>query len=312
MGIEFKYDVAFSFLAKDEHLAIELQHHLVGRTCFVYSEHQKDLAGKDGEATFSRVFMQEARLVVVLYRPAWGETPWTRIEETAIRNRGFEFGYDFCLFVALDDNASAPVWLPKNRLWIGNSRFGAPGTVAVIEARLQEVGLMPAIETLEEMAARRERERNYAEARDHYFMNGGVQKAEQSFNQLIDALGNKLKDLQEKSPSLGISLKSNQRELIACSKGPALSVEWHREYVNSMTGAKITLALWRGHPPWPGLFFIEKPCRLASIELDPDMTMDGEACWKVERGKRTIISSEDLTDYVVRWWFEQSDRYVAH
>ena len=62
---------------------------------FIYSEQQKVLAGRDGEQLFNAVFGEKARVVVILFRKEWGQTPFTRIEETAIKNRAFDYGYDF-------------------------------------------------------------------------------------------------------------------------------------------------------------------------------------------------------------------------
>src|SRR4051794_8510262 len=121
----YKYDVAFSFLAGDEALAAQLTDLLQDRLkVFLYSRRQGEIAGTDGEKTFNAVFGEQARLVVVLYRSGWGQTPWTRIEETAIRNRAYEHGYDFVKFIPLDDNPSVPKWLPKTQLWFGLKRWG--------------------------------------------------------------------------------------------------------------------------------------------------------------------------------------------
>ena len=137
----YKYDVAFSFLAQDEAFAMQLNDLLQDRvTTFLYSRRQGELAGTDGEKTFNLVFGEQARLVVVLYREGWGETPWTRIEETAIRNRAFDHGYDFVKFIPLDDKPSVPKWLPRTQLWVGLKRWGISGAASVIEARIQELG----------------------------------------------------------------------------------------------------------------------------------------------------------------------------
>jgi hypothetical protein len=46
-----RYDVAISFLAQDEPLALQLRQQLSSNvTVFIYSEHQKELVGKDGRA----------------------------------------------------------------------------------------------------------------------------------------------------------------------------------------------------------------------------------------------------------------------
>ena len=87
---DYKYDVAFSFLKKDESLARELNDNLKDKTkTFFYSMRQDKVAGTDGENTFNKVFGSEARVVVVLYRKGWGNSSWTRIEETAKKTEHF-------------------------------------------------------------------------------------------------------------------------------------------------------------------------------------------------------------------------------
>ena len=51
------YDIAVSFLAIDEVRAIELAETVAGRLrTFVYSERQRELAGREGMSEFTRVF----------------------------------------------------------------------------------------------------------------------------------------------------------------------------------------------------------------------------------------------------------------
>ena len=53
---EFEYDVAFSFLADDEPLVVQIADQLRERyQVFLYSERQKELAGKDGVEQFSEI-----------------------------------------------------------------------------------------------------------------------------------------------------------------------------------------------------------------------------------------------------------------
>ncbi len=87
---KFKYDVAISFLEKDADPAIKIDTLISHRvSTFIYPKKQVEVAGQDGEALFNAVFGKDSRAVIVLYRDLWGKTPWTRVEETAIRNRGF-------------------------------------------------------------------------------------------------------------------------------------------------------------------------------------------------------------------------------
>ena len=119
MSDEFEYDVAFSFNAIDENLATRLNDLISDRTkTFLYSERQREIAGTDGHITFSDVYAKKARVVVILYRPEWGETNWTRVEQEAVRNRAFSEGWDFTLFIPTIAVQSLPSWFPKTRVYI--------------------------------------------------------------------------------------------------------------------------------------------------------------------------------------------------
>jgi hypothetical protein len=109
-----KYDVAISFLSRDEPIAATLYDALsAGLKVFFYSRNQEELAGTDGLESMRRPFMDDSRVSVVLYREQWGKTPWTRVEETAIKDGCFEHGWDRLFFTSLDAAAKLPVWLPK-------------------------------------------------------------------------------------------------------------------------------------------------------------------------------------------------------
>lgn len=83
-----QYDVAVSFLSVDEPLALQTHAKLSeSLEVFVYSKKQEQLAGTDGLESFRQVFRADSRMVVVLYRDGWGQTPWTRVEEAAIKDR---------------------------------------------------------------------------------------------------------------------------------------------------------------------------------------------------------------------------------
>src|SRR4051794_39241639 len=104
-----EYDIAISFLHRDESLALQLFNRLAETFhVFVYSKRQESLAGTDGLETFRRTFRSDSRLVVVLYRDGWGKTPWTRVEEQAIQDRFLKEGWNWLLFATLDANSTLP------------------------------------------------------------------------------------------------------------------------------------------------------------------------------------------------------------
>ncbi len=165
----YKYDVAVSFLDQDEALARQLSDSFEGRlSAFVYSEHQAELGGKDGVEAFSRVFKDEARIVVVLYRVGWGETPWTRVESTAIEERFLKHGHDFLLVVPVSSPKAKPAWFPDIRIWLDLDRLGLTKLSGIIEYRVREKGGEPKQETAVESAARIKRERDAHETKQRF------------------------------------------------------------------------------------------------------------------------------------------------
>lgn len=214
MKTNFTYDVAFSFLAEDEKLALDL-YNLLNESlkCFIYTEEQKKLAGTDGEKTFNNVFFKEARVVVILYRKNWGKTSWTRIEETAIRNRGHEEGYDFALLIPLDRKPTPPIWFPKNRLWIGLERWGIESAASVIEARVQEQGGEPILLSLADKIQAQQKVKEKREENIKFLNSAEGRNAEkQEIEKLKNQFKEEIQKIKDKSPKFHLHHVENSHK----------------------------------------------------------------------------------------------------
>jgi hypothetical protein len=311
---DFQYDVAFSFVAQDEGLATQLADQFEGRLCvFLYSQKQEQLAGTDGEKSFNDIFVAQSRLVVVLYRDEWGQSPWNRIEETAIRNRAFDEGYSFVTFIPLDEKPNVPKWLPRSQLWVGLKRWGIAGAASVIDARIQELGGDPTEEKLEHRAARAERVLTFAKTRDTYLgSDAGVRGANVAFEALCEAIRVSVPSLQAAAPSLAITEKHVNRQLVLLSSGPALLVAWRLKYSNTLSESELEVSLWRGHPPFPGVQFRERQSSIADITFHADLAPSGDPAWttKSSSGSKTL-ESQAAAEYILNWWLEKALKHRA-
>lgn len=242
----YKYDVAFSFTQKDEVLAKQLYSLLQGRlNCFLYSEAQKDLAGRDGEMVFQTVFEKEARIVVIIHREEYGKTKWTRVEETAIKNRGFEEGYDFVILIPTSKPPTPPKWLPKNRLWIGLERWGIESAASVIEARVQEFGGTVKEQSAADIAAKTEE--NILKGKERKTkINLGNAKKELSCLQVN--LERQINELSEKIQDWKIQVKPNNKEGWNISYyGVSLIINWYQQYSNILDDSSLSIRLINGY-----------------------------------------------------------------
>src|SRR3989337_3162639 len=94
----FRYDIAFSCLKKDKEFACRINDLLRDRVETFFSRREEQvIAGADDREIYDEVLESQARIVVLLYREGWGKTPETRMEESVLRDRAHEEGYDFIL-----------------------------------------------------------------------------------------------------------------------------------------------------------------------------------------------------------------------
>jgi hypothetical protein len=302
---QFKYAVAFSFCFGDEPQAIELNDLIQDRfSTFLYSRRQEALAGTDGEESFSRVYATEARLVVVFLREKWGTTPFTRIEQTAIRNRAFNKGYDFTLFIPREQPIKMPDWLPKTCLWHDWTRWGAKGAASVIEARVAELGAKPREETVLDHAARMNREAQFQRRRTEFLRSpDAIKQSDDSFYKMA-AEFERLRDELAKMGGESISVRRSGLEMVVAGFGHALSFYWQR-YANSVEDCELRIALWDGHPRFPGAMIIDEPNRLASRIFHFELSRSGHGVWIEPSKKDRQYSGEELASMLLKWIMER-------
>lgn len=300
MANDYKYDVAISFLDLDEPAAKNISESLnQGLKSFVFSERQAELGGNDGVEAFTDVFGRDARIIVVLYREQWGKTKWTRIEETAIKDRLLNDGAEFLTFVHLEKDKAVPRWLPQSRLWLDFDRLGVQGTVAVIEERVARAGAAVREETVEENASRLRLEQEAA-ARRIVFLHSqdGVKAADTE----ADALFARLEALR---PNADCDLKVSDYTASLFRNGYAVYVSWSR-YRNTLEKSQLTIQTWNGRPsfgPYRFANLFQDPEKLSELTFDFERLPDGSFAW-CERSTRRLCTSERLADEAAKLLLE--------
>ncbi len=299
-----KYDVAFSFLARDEKLAFEINDLLQDRFCtFIFSKNQEQVAGTDGEKSFNEVFGSKARVVVVLYRKGWGETPWTRIEETAIRGRAYDNGYNFVIFIPLDEDNKVPKWLPKTQLWIGLNRWGVNGAAVIIEARIKEQGGEEHEETIDDRAARLVRSIKFDEKRKAFHdSEAGVNAAKNEFEQLVAELDVLLNGVKDSINS--VKMEKQRYRVVVLGLCPILEIKWESHIINSLDDSSLELTLWNSHPWFSAIYTGENKKRVFSETFMFDLLPSGNYCWVTTGSPKRYFTSPELAKLALQYWMD--------
>jgi hypothetical protein len=309
----FQYDVAFSFLSEDEAVARALEERVRDRlSTFIYSRRQGEIAGSDGEVTFRRVFGNEARTVAILFRDGWGRTPWTRIEETAIRDRAYAHGYEFTTWVTLDAKASLPEWLPKSRLWIDFDRLGVNGAAAVLEERVRLAGGAVREETAIEAAARVERSIVAADRKEAIFRSEqGVHAARMEMQRLAEELEKGASAMS--MPNMPFEFRKGRAALgevfVVVGSGHSLSVGLDIRYANSLDGSGLGVILWRGLDPYTQSIRLEEPKKVIARKYRFDLSGSEDPGWRETEGASRFLTSAQVADHSLKLLLKGAEDY---
>jgi hypothetical protein len=299
----------FSFVKEDEGLATQLNDLVQDRyRTFLYSKAQDQLVGTDGEKTFNAVFGKEARTVAVLLRPEWGHTAWTRIEETAIRNRAHDHGYDFATFIVTTGGTSIPDWLPRTRIWYNLERFGLDGAAAALEARVQDRGGAVVQETLADRTTRLQRAQALDRERDAFKCSpAGVKAAQEAYRRLLDdlkaqtgllaSIGCRIQD----APVGGITM--------LVGEGVVLTVKAKFPYANSLENTGLTAQFYDGVPRLPGVMAFEEPRTLKTWKFTFGLIGPGRAGWLGPDRKEH--APEALAEFLIGHFIEELGRHLG-
>jgi hypothetical protein len=292
----FKYDIAISFLGNDLSLAEQLATLLRDRmSVFLFTERQGEIAGSDGLNTLSLVFGGQARLVVILYRPGWGETPWTRVEETAIKNRGLQKGWDFILLIPLDQNPTVPPWIPRPQIWLSYTQYGLPTAVPVLERKLEEAGGVAMPVTAQSRAAEFKRHAEWKEkAAALRRSQEGVDAAKTHIAALFEELRSALAQGGGPQFARKTPIAARMWSDLPDGEGSTVTVRWSVQWGNSLDHSRLRVRLWQGYAPAAGedLMTFEEPVELQSHEIDFVYAESGSWMWQHRDTKRTYDTGQ--------------------
>lgn len=300
MNGEFKYEVAFSFLQDDEQLALEIADRIRDRVSvalFIYSERQNELAGTDGVEKFSCIFGEESRVVVILYREGWGQTKWTRVEETAIRTRGFNEGHEFALLVKLD-STNPPIWLPPTRLYLGFERYRIDGVASAIENRVQSSGGTVTSESVLDRAAIVARAIDFrSERRRWRDSTEAVDAAIEEVARLLAEFKRHTDDVNGHSPQLQMRYSSSGKKFCDLSiTGKGFGVRWYNTYGNTLEQSGLILETWE-----QGRYFGQTVVRTPTTSINYNFDLDATRTtgWRVADDDR-FFTTMQLAEYWVK------------
>lgn len=311
MEVEFKYDIAFSFLERDLSIAKEISKKLnKDIEYFLYTDEQKELVAKDGIDVFNSIFQIESRIVFLLHRNEWGNTNWTKVEENAMKNRYLEEGEDFVFVVSLDENPQMPKWIPKAKIWYDYKRFGVDGLVSILEHRVKQRGKILTVETAE---YKYERIRNESENKRKIYelLNGYDGKAmaiaNAEFAKICEILSEKVQKLNLKSGTEEFAIKRESNFVSVRFGKYILIFGWSVESRNSLSGSNLQILIKERIPRRE--LFETKFAMKNEDNFAFDINLNGTNGW-TDRSINKFFSSENIINKYIQILLDYFERDV--
>jgi hypothetical protein len=309
-----QYDVAISFLSEDEAIAAAIYQKLTeGLQVFFFPRNQENLAGTDGLTSMREPFFANSRVMVVLYREPWGKTPWTRIEETAIKEACLEYGWERLFFVVVDRSSILPVWLPKNNIRFNYADFGLEQAVGAIKARVQENGGQHLPLTAMKRAEILKAEELFR--RDKSRMNSpeGIEKILDSVDELFRHIEKQCADIKERGHlQIRYGADFDRRVCNMTDERVGLSVAWYQQYSNVLDNSSLIISEYSGGLNVPGekeiRMYINSPQKLYEIKYIPDLSLTREYGWN-KVNSTEFLSSFALAEKCLIRFIDLVNRY---
>jgi len=307
------YDVAISFISQDESLALRLYEQLKEFfQVFVYSKKQEKVAGTEGLESFREVFRSRSCLVVVLYRDGWGETRWTRVEETAIKDRCFNDGWSHLLFVTLDKKSTLPKWLPETYIRLNYEDYGFEETIGVIKARVQALGgTLKKLDALEK-AKLLEQELKFRKEKERIFSSEeGVQALTQEARTLYTHIALVARNIKSET-ELEFKLGFDDFECVLTHHRVSLAIIWILKARNSLKNASLEIREINGRvllPEERGKFLIRNTPEIKKEHIfQPDLTPSRGWRWRDAKNSDKLFNSKDLAEHCVSIFLNLIDK----
>jgi hypothetical protein len=309
-----EYDVAISFLAQDQPLAQALADQLEasGLSVFFFPRKQEELAGTNGMESMRAPFLS-ARVNVVLFKAPWSETPWTRVEDAAIRDRCLQGGWAALMFVTLDKASKRPKWLPDSHIRFAFEDYGIEQLIGAIKHRVQEQGGV--ISALDAKAAARsvQREAQFLALRESLMES--QQWIQDTVHPMVrDTLTEIAKIAKEADgDGLRITVASDNWSCVFRFAHISMLVSWRQAYANRLSDERGQCHLSVEEYSGPVVLPIERryaysePRLLKEHRFRVDVSRDCSPIW-IERGKTEQILPPHLADRIMRLFFDLVSR----
>ena len=132
----------------------------------------------------------------------------------------------------------------------------------------------------------------------------GVGLATTAYREILTRLENWA--ASDEAKRVGVAYKRNDLAFVLLHSGgriaavTSLDIVWRRTYANDLKDDFVQVAIWDGHPPFPGTFLFDKPQQKTSWKFEFDLSGTNEVVFVERSGEGRTLSIEGFVEEIVR------------
>jgi len=259
-------------------------------------------------------FLHESRLNVVIYRPKWGKTKWTAVEEQAIIDSCLNNSFRSIFLYVVEKTSVLPKWLPENHVYFNSDNYVLDEAVGAIKARVQERGGEYKPLTPLKKAEMNRSEEEYRRAKSYMSSIDGMAQIFSKVQELFEEICTQCDAVNQAGHDnieYRVHIKEREIEQICTLAGPRVGmvVVWHQLMSNSLDRAFLGIREFNENmiiPP--GRMRLNNPDVIRETKYDADISRALDYGWKLQRGDKGFISSKELASQCVIQFLDLMDR----
>ena len=217
-----------------------------------------------------------------------------------------EEGYDFTVFIPLDTPPTSPRWLPKNRLWVNQDRWGAKAAAVVIAARVIDANGSLRQETLSDKITREARDQKFEKEKKEFLNSSeAVQAAFEEASKLFSMI----QEMKDNLKKLGVNVLVPKVHgaityLDLKAEKYALAINWQIRYSNTLDESGLSIEIWKPFVPRPGLWGYDEPTKVRTKKYKFTRSPELTPAWH-EEGKKELVSTHRLAEIAIEMLIEK-------
>jgi hypothetical protein len=240
-----------------------------------------------------------------------GETPFTKIEQRAIRDRAYDEGYGFTLFIPTEKKPTMPPWVERTRLYYSLERFGVDGAAAVVESKLQELGLASVIEGARDRAQRLERSLIFKTEKENFeHSEAGAQAGSKAYIAALTLMQGQVADLALSSTRLKpLHMEQRNNYWLLYGLGPWVLFNWTNRYSNVLDKAFLEAQYFYNQPQVPGLMTWEEPRKMKLFRYPFGLLRPGVSGFLDNGGDKREYGVEELAEQLLKTYLDEVENF---